>query len=181
MSGVTVRPKYGTHPRLSILGPIEARLTHFDRVIIGEVNENIWPQAVTADPWMSRPMKREFGFPLPERTVGVGAYDFSQLLANEEVFLTRAERVMGTPMVKSRWWMRLETVLKALNIPMDSLEDNIFKSWAKFLDRSEILQAPFAACAETSGQRKAAGYYPPVRLRTGCATRILFLPSISCA
>ncbi len=84
MSGVTVRPKYGTHPRLSILGPIEARLTHFDRVIIGEVNENIWPQAVTADPWMSRPMKREFGFPLPERTVGVGAYDFSQLLANEE-------------------------------------------------------------------------------------------------
>lgn len=137
MSGVTVRPKYGTHPRLSILGPIEARLTHFDRVIIGEVNENIWPQAVTADPWMSRPMKREFGFPLPERTVGVGAYDFSQLLANEEVFLTRAERVMGTPMVKSRWWMRLETVLKALNIPMDSLEDNIFKSWAKFLDRSE--------------------------------------------
>ena len=30
----------------------------------------------------------------------VGAYDFSQLLANEEVYLTRAERVAGTPMVK---------------------------------------------------------------------------------
>lgn len=137
MAGVTVRPKYGTHPRLSILGPIEARLVHFDRVIIGEVNENIWPQAVTADPWMSRPMKREFGFPLPERTVGVGAYDFSQLLANEEVYLTRAERVAGTPMVKSRWWMRLETVLKALNIPIENLEDVVFRSWARFLDRSE--------------------------------------------
>ncbi len=137
MAGVTVRPKYGTHPRLSILGPIEARLTHFDRVIIGEVNENIWPQAVTADPWMSRPMKKEFGFPLPERTVGVGAYDFSQLLANEEVYLIRAERVMGTPMVKSRWWMRLDTVLKALNFPIEKLEDSVFKSWARFLDRSD--------------------------------------------
>jgi len=145
MAGVTVRPKYGTHPRLSILGPIEARLTHFDRVIIGEVNENVWPQAVSADPWMSRPMKREFGFPLPERAVGVSAYDFSQLLANEEVFLTRAERVMGTPMVKSRWWMRLETVLKALNMPLEDMEDVVFKNWARFLDRSETftrLQPP---------------------------------------
>lgn len=137
MAGVTVRPKYGTHPRLSILGPIEARLSHYDRIIIGEVNEGIWPQAVTADPWMSRPMKRQFGFPLPERNIGVGAYDFSLLLANEEVYLTRAERVMGTPMVKSRWWMRLETVLKALNMPIENLEDVVFKSWARLLDRSK--------------------------------------------
>lgn len=137
MAGVTVRPKYGTHPRLSILGPIEARLAHFDRLIIGEVNETVWPQAATADPWMSRPMKREFGFPLPERSIGVAAYDFSLLLANEEVYLTRAERVTGTPMVKSRWWMRLETVLKALTIPLEQLEDTVFKNWARFLDRSD--------------------------------------------
>ena len=114
MAGVTVRPKYGTHPRLRILGPIEARLTHFDTIIVGEVNEGAFPKASGADPWMSRPMKRDFGFPLPEKAVGVLAHDFCQLLAADRVYLTRAERVQGTPMVKSRWWMRLETVLKAL-------------------------------------------------------------------
>lgn len=137
MAGVTVRARYGTHPRLKILGPIEARLTHFDSVIIGEVNENMWPQAVSADPWMSRPMKKDFGFPLPERGIGVLAHDFSELLAGQEVYLTRAERVQGTPMVKSRWWMRLETVLKALDIPIENLENGAYRAWAKFLDRSE--------------------------------------------
>lgn len=133
-AGITVRPKYGTHPRLQILGPIEARLNHFDTVIIGEVNEGIWPLAAAGDPWMSRPMKKEFGIPLPEKTVGVAALDFCNLLGAEEVYLTRAERVQGTPMVKSRWWMRLETVLKALNLPVENFRDVIYRMIAKTLD-----------------------------------------------
>ena len=140
MAGVTVRPKYGTHPRLRILGPIEARLTHFDTIIVGEVNEGAFPKASGADPWMSRPMKRDFGFPLPEKAVGVLAHDFCQLLATDRVYLTRAERVQGTPMVKSRWWMRLETVLKALGADIAGLEDEAFKSWADFIDRAEVFR-----------------------------------------
>lgn len=137
MVSVNVRPKFGMHPRLKILGPIEARLNRFDVTIIGEANEGIWPQAPGADPWMSRPMKKEFGFPLPERAVGVNAFDFSQLLAGDEVYLTRAERVQGTPMVKSRWWLRLETVLKALNLEPQSLENAVYRLWARHLDRPE--------------------------------------------
>ena len=34
MSGVTIRPRWGSHPRLSILGPIEARLNKFDVTIL---------------------------------------------------------------------------------------------------------------------------------------------------
>lgn len=140
MASVTVRPKYGTHPRLRILGPIEARLTHFDTVIIGEVNEGAFPKPAGADPWMSRPMKKDFGFPMPEKAIGVLAHDFSSLLANKRVFITRAERVMGTPMVKSRWWMRLETVLKALNVSAESLENTVYSSWARYLDRAEAFK-----------------------------------------
>ena len=140
MAGVTVRPKYGTHPRLRILGPIEARLTHFDTIIVGEVNEGAFPKAAGADPWMSRPMKKDFGFPLPEKAIGVLAHDFCQFLAADRVYLTRAERVQGTPMVKSRWWMRLETVLKALGVEISGLEDEAFKSWAAFLDRAEVFK-----------------------------------------
>ena len=138
MTGVNVRPKFGGHPRLKILGPIEARLTHFDVTIIGEVNEGIWPLISASDPWMSRPMKKEFGFSLPEKAVGVMAFDFAQLLCGSEVYLSRAERVLGTPMSKSRWWLRLETLLKALNVDVKKLETMPHSKWAKDLDEPSL-------------------------------------------
>lgn len=137
MSTVTVRPKYGTHPRLKILGPIEARLSGFDTVILGEINEGVMPAAAPAGAWMSRPMKKDFGFPLPEKNIGTAARDFAHLLAQKEVFLTRAERVNGTPMTKSRWWMRLETVLAAAGISPVSLIDTVYPEIAAFLDRPQ--------------------------------------------
>lgn len=137
MSGVTVRPRFGTHPRLKILGPIEARLTHFDITIIGGINEAIWPKAAGSDPWLSRPMKKDFGFPQPEKAIGIMARDFAELLGGEEVYLTRSERIMGTPMVRSRWWLRLETVLKALGYEAGNLEDAIYRLIARDLDKPE--------------------------------------------
>lgn len=140
MASVTVRPKFGTHPRLKILGPIEARLNRFDVTIIGGANEGIWPQATTSDPWMSRPMKKDFGFPLPEKAIGIMAQDFSSLLGGEEIYITRSERVQGTPMVKSRWWLRLETVLKALNVESSKVEDLLYRLIAKHLDEPKAFK-----------------------------------------
>ena len=133
MGSITVRPKYGTHPRLKILGPIEARLSGFDTVIIGEVNEGTMPAATSSGAWMSRPMKKEFGFPLPEKNIGIAARDFAHLLAQKEVYLTRSERVDGTPTAKSRWWMRLETVLNAAGINIDALYNQNYVQAAAFL------------------------------------------------
>ena len=137
MTGVNVRPKFGGHPRLKILGPIEARLNSFDVVIVGEVNEGSWPRQVSSDPWMSRPMKKDFGFPLPEKAIGIAALDFARLLCGKEVYLTRAERVQGTPMVKSRWWLRLETVLKALGQKIVERELKPYGYWAEKLDEPD--------------------------------------------
>ena len=36
MDTVSVRPLFGRHPRLSILGPLEVRLQHADLMILGE-------------------------------------------------------------------------------------------------------------------------------------------------
>ncbi len=140
LNGIMVRPKFGTHPRLKILGPIEARLNHFDVMIIGEVNEGVWPPAAASDPWMSRPMKRDFGFPQPEKSTGVLGLDFCQLLGAEKVFLTRAERVQGTPMIKSRWWMRLETVLKAMGIAPERLEAHFYRQAAAKADQPQAFE-----------------------------------------
>ncbi len=139
LSGYSVRARYGLHPRVKILGPIEARLASYDVTVIGEANEGKWPNLPQADMWMSRPMKQAFGLPSPERAIGVAAADFAHLLNAPEVYITRAERVGDTPTNKSRWWLRFETVLKA-NFGAEAkrynfLYDKKYSVWAKELDR----------------------------------------------
>ncbi len=136
-----VRPRFGRHPRLSILGPMEARLQHFDRMILGGLNEGTWPPDAAADPWMSRPMRRDFGLPSPERMVGLSAHDFTHACGAPEVVLTRAERVEGTPTVPSRWLLRLETVLRALGL--DGRIDRAgepWLAWARGLDEPDAVR-----------------------------------------
>jgi ATP-dependent helicase/nuclease subunit B len=116
MGARPVRPSHGLHPRLTILGPIEARLQHFDLMILGGLNEGTWPQAPGADPWMSRPMRLAFGLPSPEQPIGLSAHDFASALGAERVVLTRAAKVDGTPTVPSRWLLRLDAVLRAAGL-----------------------------------------------------------------
>ncbi|NBO19551.1 MAG: double-strand break repair protein AddB, partial [Proteobacteria bacterium] len=111
----TYRPRFGSHPRLHILGPIEARLQHFDRIIMGGLNEGDWPGGSPADPWMSRPMRQAFGLPSPERAAGQSAHDLAMLCASPEIFLTRAQKVEGSPTIASRWLVRLHTLIEGLD------------------------------------------------------------------
>ena len=111
LDGRSHRARFGTHPRLSILGTLEARLTRFDRVVLGGLNEGSWPPEPPADPWMNRQMRRVFGLPAPERRISLAAHDFMMQAAGPEVFMTRAARVGGSPTVPSRWLLRLGAVL----------------------------------------------------------------------
>jgi ATP-dependent helicase/nuclease subunit B len=105
-----VRPRFGRHPRLSIWGPLEARLQRADLLILGGLNEGTWPPSIETGPWINRPMRSALGLPQPERRVGLSAHDFAAALAAERVLLTRAEREGGAPTVPSRWLARLDAL-----------------------------------------------------------------------
>ena len=140
-----VRPRYGTHPRLAILGQIEARLLQYDVMILGGLNEGVWPPTPSPDPWMSRPMRTEFGLPDPERGIGQAAHDFVQSFAAERVILTRSLRRDGGPTVPARWLSRLDTCLSACGFDPDILRRGPLLSWATQLDRpvaDEVSPAP---------------------------------------
>jgi ATP-dependent helicase/nuclease subunit B len=111
-----VRPAYGSHPRLAILGPLEARLQSFDVVVLGGLNEGTWPRAAGADPWLSRPMRKALGLELPERRIGLAAHDFAMLAASPRVFLTRTLKSEGAPTVASRWIERLKQLTRGLGL-----------------------------------------------------------------
>jgi len=116
LAGPVVRPRFGRHPRLAIWGLLEARLQHADLLVLGGLNEGVWPPQPQSDPWLSRPMRQQFGLPPPERRVGAAAHDFAQALGAPIVVMTRALRVEGAPTVPSRWLLRLDTVLRAAGL-----------------------------------------------------------------
>ena len=141
---VTVRPSYGTHPRLAILGPLEARLQHADLLVLGGLNEGSWPAEAAADPWLSRPMRAAFGLPSPERMIGLAAHDFGQALASPKVIVTRAEKVDGTPTVPSRWLTRLDAVLEGAGLAGATVGDAPWAAWQAAMDVPDTPQEPLA-------------------------------------
>jgi ATP-dependent helicase/nuclease subunit B len=96
--------------RIRIYGPLEARLTSVDRVIVGGLVEGVWPPDPRTDPWLNRPMRHALGLDLPERRIGLAAHDFAQLLGAPEVFLTYPAKRGGAPTVASRFVQRLAAV-----------------------------------------------------------------------
>ncbi|RKQ96018.1 double-strand break repair protein AddB [Maricaulis maris] len=107
-----VAPRLGVHPRLQVLGPLEARLITADRVVLAGLNEGVWPPGPGADPWLSAGMRRSVGLGAPERRYGLAAHDFAQLAAAPRVVMTRSEKSEGAPTVASRWLWRLKTLAR---------------------------------------------------------------------
>jgi len=135
MAGLVVRPRYGRHPRVHIWGLLEARLQRADLMILAGLNEGTWPPEPDVSPWMSRPMMKRFGLPLPERRIGLTAHDFTQAAGAPEVLLTRSERVEGAPSVPSRWLLKLDSRVEAAGLGEHLPTRPELLLWASALDR----------------------------------------------
>ena len=109
-----VRPPYGGHPRLFIWGLIEARLQKPDFVVLGGLNEGVWPALPTPDPWLAPRIRAELGLPGLEHRIGLSAHDFAGALGAPKVLVTRARRDSRSPTVASRFWLRLEAMTGGL-------------------------------------------------------------------
>lgn len=137
MSGQAVRRRLPGDTRVQILGPMEARLQSFDFMILGGLNEGVWPQRTRNDPWLNRPMKRDMGLEPPERRLGAAAHDFAQGFGTRRVLLSRAARSDGAPTVASRWLQRL-TTLAGPELTGDlEARGAVYPALASQLDRAE--------------------------------------------
>ncbi|WP_394691348.1 double-strand break repair protein AddB [Hoeflea sp.] len=110
ISGRMVKPRAGGHPRAFIWGALEARLQHVDTILLGALNEGVWPQTGQEDPFLSRSMKAAMGLEPPERRIGQAAHDFQMAMGAPHVVLSRANRSGKAPTVASRWLQRLLAV-----------------------------------------------------------------------
>ena len=153
----TVRSSGGAHPRLQILGVLEARLVRADRLVLAGLEEGVWPPAPPIDPFLSRPMRQSLGLPSPERRIGLSAHDFAQAASAPEVFLVHSERRDGAPAVASRWLWRLRTLAKGAAVELPGRPDLL--QWARRLD------APVSAPPQTLRTARRPRPTPPVAVR----------------
>ncbi|MBH1992334.1 MAG: double-strand break repair protein AddB [Sphingomonadaceae bacterium] len=110
LGGVSVRPPQGGHPRIAILGLVEAQLVQADLMILGGLNEGTWPGLPAPDPWLAPRIRRELGLPGLETRIGLAAHDFASALGAPHVLITRPRRGSGGPAVASRFWLRLKAM-----------------------------------------------------------------------
>lgn len=118
-----VRPPYGGHPRIFIWGLLEARLQRADLVVLGGLNEGVWPALPAPDPWLPPKVRTALGMPTLEFRIGLTAHDFASALGAPEVLITRAKRDSRSPTVASRFLLRLEAISGGL--PRDRLLERI--------------------------------------------------------
>jgi len=162
LSQHSLRTGGANHPRLRILGALEARLVRADRLILAGLEEGVWPRIPETDPFLSRPMRRKLGLPAPERRIGLSAHDFAQAASAPDVVLISTERRDGQPAVKSRWLWRLETLIRGANTderPAALPRRRDAEAWAEALD-APIAPRPLELAAAERPKPK-----PPLEAR----------------
>ena len=106
-SEAVLPPQRGEADRIAIYGLLEARLLPVDLVLLGGLDEGMWPPIADVGPFLNRPMRAALGLSPPERRIGQSAHDFVEALGAREVILTRAAKRGGSPTVASRFLQRL--------------------------------------------------------------------------
>ncbi|WP_426693336.1 double-strand break repair protein AddB [Sphingomonas sediminicola] len=114
LDGIRIRPPYGGHPRVFIWGLLEARLQQADLMILGGLNEGVWPSLPSPDPWLAPRIRANLGLPNLEFRVGLSAHDFASALGAPHVRITRARRDSRSPTIASRLWLRLQAMTGGL-------------------------------------------------------------------
>lgn len=122
------------HPRLKILGLLEARLLDADLVLLAGLDETIWPPQADSGAFLNRSMRLQLGLSPPERRIGQTAHDFSMAFGASEVVLSRARKRDGTPTVVSRFVARLAALAGDAILPCKARGDAT-RALAAALDR----------------------------------------------
>jgi len=132
----------GPHPRLRILGLLESRLLSADRVVLGALDEGVWPMRTTTDAFLNRPMRERIGLNPPERRIGQSAHDFVEGLGCRDAVITRAAKREGSPTVPSRFLQRLRAFVGQDVWRAATARGETLRGHAAALDRSREAAPP---------------------------------------
>jgi double-strand break repair protein AddB len=137
-----VRESETGHPGVMIWGTLEARVQGAELVILGSLNEGVWPEQPSPDPWLNRRMRHDAGLLLPDRRIGLSAHDFQQAVAATEVILTRSVRDSEAQTVPSRWLNRMINLMDGVSEAGAEALKGMRSRGARWLAMAERLDSP---------------------------------------
>ena len=114
LQGENTRNSDDSRADVMIWGTLEARVQGADVVILGGLNEGVWPARPAPDPWLNRRMRRAAGLLLPERQIGLSAHDYQQVAGARRVIFSRSLKDDDAETVASRWLNRLTNLIGGL-------------------------------------------------------------------
>ena len=100
-------------------------------MVLGGLNEGVWPALPAPDPWLAPRIRAELGLPSLERRIGLAAHDFACGLGAPRVLVTRSRRDARAPAVASRLWLRIEAMTGGVTRALP------LAKWARAIDRPE--------------------------------------------
>lgn len=155
LSGEAVKPRAMSNPRVFIFGTLEARLQSVDTLVLGGLNEGVWPSQPAGNPFLSRMMKAGIGLEPPERRTGQHAHDFEMANGTLSLIYSRSARQGSAPAVASRWLQRLLALGGSDFAQQLRKRGALYCHWAKLIDRDQA-QSP----ARRPAPRPPAGLQP---------------------
>jgi ATP-dependent helicase/nuclease subunit B len=150
---IVLRGPRRAHPRLKIFGLLEARLVDADLVLLGGLDEGVWPPQADSGAFLNRAMREQLGLSPPERRIGQSAHDLTMALGARDVVIARAKKRDGSPTVASRFVTRLAALAGDAFLDCKARGDRIL-ALAAALDAPQAV----AACARPEPR-------PPLELR----------------
>lgn len=165
-ANLTVSMGEAEHPRLSIWGPLEARLQSADIIVLAGLNEDVWPEKTPPDAFLPRRFRAKLGMPDSDERLGLSAHDFAQLACAPRVVMLYASRRDDAPAVASRWVWRLRTLAQGA-LAGDAAEvlagdHAALPDWVRRMQAEGIGSQAAGFSAEPRPTRRPAGW--PKRL-----------------
>ncbi|MET1754859.1 double-strand break repair protein AddB [Novosphingobium sp. RD2P27] len=154
MERTSVRPPWGGHPRVAIYGLLEARMSRAELVICGGLVEGVWPASPAPDALLPPAMLRALGVPGADFRIGLSAHDLASALGAPEVVLSWARRDESSPVIPSRFVLRVKAML---GDAADAMVERDAVRLARLIDEARAAPAyPRPKPAPTPEQRKVA-------------------------
>ncbi|AQZ49972.1 double-strand break repair protein AddB [Martelella mediterranea] len=153
-----VKPRQMGNPRVFIFGAVEARLQDMDTIVLGGMNEGVWPTQPKNNPFLSRGMKAEIGLEPPEKRVGQLAHDLWMTAGAPRLVISRALRQGTAPTVASRWLQRL-LAFGGPGLAADlGRRGAVYRDWAEQLDAAPRQPIPGRPAPYPPAERQPERY-----------------------
>ena len=130
-------------------------MSRADLVICGGLVEGVWPGSPTPDALLPPALLRALGVPGADFRIGLSAHDLAAALGAPEVVLSWARRDEGSPVIPSRFVLRVKAML---GDAADTMVETDACRWVQLID-----DAPAAATYPRPNRRR-----PPNSARWRC-------------